>query len=59
MSMFSFAIIASWNRSLHSSQVIDGATVWICQNEGIPLTFDSLLFVCAMIKCAFVTAIST
>ena len=38
---------------------IGGSTVWFCQNEGIPLTFDSLLFDCAMIKCSFVIANST
>ena len=57
--IFSFAIIASWNKSLHSSQGIGGSTVWFYQNEVIPLTFDSLLFDCAMIKCFFVTASST
>ena len=57
--MFSLAIIANWNRSLQSSQGIGGggggSTVWFCQNEGIPLTLDSL-FGCAMIKCYFVVA---
>ena len=45
--------------SLHSSQGIGGSTVWFCQNEGIPLTLDSLLFDCAMMKCFFVTGNST
>ena len=45
------------NRSTLPKELV--GPLWFCQNEGIPLTFDSLLFDYALIKCFFVTDNST
>ena len=50
--MFSLATTANWNRSRQSSHEVRGSIEWFCRNCGIHLTLDTLLLVCAMLKCS-------
>ena len=50
---------AKYKKSLHFFLVMVESPVRFCQNDGVPSTYDSLLFDTAMIKCPCVTATST